>query len=108
MVCVNSTSATLALEAGKPVAVLGDAIYDVQGITHSGGLDSFWSRPTPPDLELYDAFKRVLHAKCLVRGGLASASATAILVRNSLTRLLSSEDPPVRQAEPARIIRAVS
>lgn len=107
MVCVNSTSATLALEAGTPVAVLGDAIYDIPGITHSGGLDSFWAHPSPPDPELYSAFKRVLHAKCLVRGGLASASATAILVRNSVARLLSDNQPPVRQSEPARIIRAV-
>lgn len=107
MVCVNSTSATLALEAGTPVAVLGDAIYDIKGVTHSGGLDSFWGRPTPPDQELYAAFKRVLHAKCLVRGGLASASATAILVRNSVARLLTDDQPPVRQSEPARIVRAV-
>jgi len=107
MVCVNSTSATLALEVGTPVSVLGDAIYDIKGITHSGGLDSFWARPTPPDAELYAAFKRVLHAKCLVRGGLASASATAILVRNSVARLLSDDLPPVRQSEPARIVRAV-
>ena len=107
MVCVNSTSATLALEAGTPVAVLGDAIYDIKGITHRGGLDSFWAHPTAPDAELYAAFKRVLHAKCLVRGGLASASATAILVRNSVARLLTDDQPPVRQSEPARIVRAV-
>lgn len=94
MVCVNSTSATLALEAGTPVAVLGDAIYDIRGITHWGGLDSFWSRPTVPDAELWDAFKRVLHARCLVRGGLASASANAILVRNSVARLLAEDPAP--------------
>lgn len=107
MVCVNSTSATLALEAGTPVAVLGDAIYDIKGITHSGGLDSFWAHPTPPDAELYAAFKRVLHAKCLVRGGLASASATAILVRNSVAKLLAGEEAAHWQAEPARISLAV-
>ena len=107
MVCVNSTSGTLALEVGTPVAVLGDAVYDVRGITHSGGLDSFWAHPTPPDAELYSAFKRLLHAKCLVRGGLASSSATAILVRNSVARLLADGELPVRQTEPARIVRVV-
>lgn len=106
MICVNSTSATLALEAGTPVAVLGDAIYDIEGITHSGGLDSFWTAPTPPDAELYGAFKRVLHARCLVRGGLASASATAILVRNSVARLLAEDEPQVRPREQARIVLA--
>ncbi len=107
MVCVNSTSATLALEAGTPVAVLGDAIYDIAGITHHGGLDSFWASPTPPDPKLWDAFKRVLHHRCLVRGGLASASATAILVRNSVARLLAEDRPQTLPSEPARIVRAV-
>lgn len=106
MVCVNSTSATLALEAGTPVAVLGDAIYDIAGITHSGGLDSFWARPTPPNAELYAAFKRVLHAKCLVRGGLASESATAVLVRNSVARLLADDAAPARRDGPSRMVLA--
>lgn len=88
MVCVNSTSGTLALSAGKPVIVLGDAIYDVPGITHQGHLDRFWDAPQAPDMGLYDAFRRVLHAHCLVRGGLASESATDTLVANSVERLL--------------------
>ncbi|MHA6718702.1 capsule biosynthesis protein [Sphingomonas sp. RS6] len=88
MVCVNSTSGTLALAAGKPVIVLGDAIYDVPGITHQGHLDRFWDAPMAPDMTLYDAFRRVLHDHCLVRGGLASQSATETLIENSLARLI--------------------
>ena len=91
MVCVNSTSGTLALENGIPVVVLGDAVYDVPGITHQGGLDQFWTKPERPDRQLYAAFKKLLHAKCLVRGGLASASATEILVQNSVERLLAED-----------------
>lgn len=108
MVCVNSTSGTLALEAGRPVAVLGDAVYDVKGITHGSGLDAFWTRPEAPDKALWTAFKRVLHQRCLVRGGLASKSATAILVSNSVARLLAEDTPPQRQAEPVRMLRAAS
>ncbi|MFM7028735.1 MAG: capsule biosynthesis protein [Chakrabartia sp.] len=91
LVCVNSTSGTLALDRGKPVAVLGDAIYDVPGITHQSGLDRFWTAPERPDARLYDAFKRLLHARCLVRGGLASKSALATLVDNATARLLASD-----------------
>lgn len=108
MVCVNSTSATLALEAGTPVAVLGDAIYDIRGITHWGGLDSFWNRPSPPDGALWDAFKRLLHARCLVRGGLASASANAILVRNSVARLLAEVQMSDRPDPASPALRAIS
>jgi capsular polysaccharide export protein len=93
MVCDNSTSGTLALEAATPVVVLGDAVYDLPGVTHQSGLDAFWLNPEPPSAELYDAFKRTLHARCLVRGGLASESALAILVRNSVNRLLVESGP---------------
>ena len=95
MVCVNSTSGTLALEKGIPVVVLGDAVYDVPGITHQSGLDRFWHQPERPDRELYSAFKKALHAKCLVRGGLASASAIETLVTNSVERLLSDDSDTV-------------
>ncbi|UYY76454.1 capsule biosynthesis protein [Sphingomonas sp. R1] len=101
MVCVNSTSGTLALTAGKPVIVLGDAIYDVPGVTHQGHLDRFWDAPQAPDMELYDAFRRVLHEHCLIRGGLASQSATETLIENSIERLLGDAD-----AEIARISEA--
>ncbi|MDE2560956.1 MAG: capsular biosynthesis protein [Sphingomonadales bacterium] len=89
MVCVNSTSGTLGLATGKPVIVLGDAVYNIPGITHQGGLDQFWSSPEPPDPALYEAFKRSLYARCLVRGGLASVSAMRILVENSVERLFA-------------------
>ncbi|HET9629150.1 MAG TPA: capsular biosynthesis protein [Novosphingobium sp.] len=94
MVCVNSTSGTLALEVGIPVIVLGDAVYDVAGVTHQGSLDGFWPQPEMPDGALYEAFKKVLHARCLVRGGLASASAIRILIANSVERLLAEDPAP--------------
>ena len=87
MTCVNSTSATLALAHGTPVCALGDAIYNIPGLTHQGHLDSFWSEPSPPEPGVYDAFRRVLVHRCLVRGGLASESAVSILVESILDRL---------------------
>lgn len=89
MVVVNSTSATFALAGGIPVKALGTAVYAMPGITAQQPLDRFWADPTPPDVALYDAFCRVLHHHCLVRGGLASESATRILVANALERLLA-------------------
>ncbi|MBC2651524.1 capsule biosynthesis protein [Novosphingobium aerophilum] len=94
MVCVNSTSGTLGLEVGSPVIVLGDAVYDVPGVTHQASLDSFWQAPELPDPALYKAFKKVLHARCLVRGGLASESAIHTLIANSVERLLADDLGP--------------
>ena len=109
MVCVNSTSGTLALSAGTPVIVLGDAVYDVPGITHQGSLDGFWSNPQSPDMTLYEAFKQVLHNQCLVRGGLASESATRILIENSVERLLTPlEAPPSKRVRRSKTLAPVT
>ncbi len=87
MVCINSTSATLALAHDVPVCTLGEAIYDLPGLTHQAHLDSFWTEPTAPEAGVYAAFRRVLIERCLVRGGLASESAVTILVDSMLERL---------------------
>jgi len=87
LVCVNSTSATLALANGTPVCTMGDAIYDLPGLTHQGHLDTFWSEPASPEPGLYRAFRRVLVDRCLVRGGLASESAVGTLVESIIARL---------------------
>jgi capsular polysaccharide export protein len=72
------------------VCTLGDAIYDIAGLTHQRHLDTFWSDPTPPEPGLYAAFRRVLVDRCMVRGGLASESAVATLVENMADRLCGS------------------
>ncbi|MEC3948585.1 capsule biosynthesis protein [Sphingobium sp. HWE2-09] len=88
VVTVNSTVGTLALNVGKPVVVLGHAVYKVPGVVYTGRLDDFWRAPRAPDLSLYSAFRRVLIDRCLVRGGLLSEQGLQLLVRNSVARLL--------------------
>lgn len=89
VVTVNSTVGTLALNVGKPVMVLGHAVYKVPGVAYTGSLDDFWQRPKAPDLRLYAAFRRVLIERCLVRGGLLSDEGLHMLVGNSVARLLA-------------------
>jgi capsular polysaccharide export protein len=104
MVCVNSTSATLALAAGSPVCTLGDAVYNIPGLTCQRHLDEFWGEPTPPEPGLYGAFRRVLVDRCLVRGGLASESAVQTLIKSMLERLgcsAESAEPPLDPVEMA-------
>jgi capsular polysaccharide export protein len=95
MICVNSTSGTLALAANSPVCTLGDAIYDVPGLTFQGHLDDFWTHAEPPEPGLYRAFRRVLVDRCLVRGGLASESAVETLVESMAHKLCQN---PERQS----------
>lgn len=92
-VMVNSTVGTLALNLGVPVAVLGDAVYDVEGVAYHGALESFWETPPKPDTQLWDAVRRVLIDRCLIRGGFLSEEGLTMLVDNAVERLTA----PVRQ-----------
>jgi capsular polysaccharide export protein len=87
VVTVNSTVGTLSLNSGKPVLVLGDAVYKVPGMVHGSGLDTFWAAPQAPDMALYSAFRRVLMKECLIRGGLLSEEGLRMLVDNAVARL---------------------
>jgi capsular polysaccharide export protein len=103
MICVNSTSATLALAAGTPVCTLGDAIYNIPGLTWQRHLDEFWGEPMPPEPGLYGAFRRVLVDRCLVRGGLASESAVQTLIKSMLSRLGCSAESAEPRLEPVEM-----
>lgn len=86
MVTVNSTAALSALQAGKPVKVLGAAIYDIEGLTDQKPLDLFWGKPDAPSADLRDAFLKLLAESIQVRGNFysragARAAAAAIAER---------------------------
>ena len=89
MVTINSTSGTLALAHGVPVIALGQAVYDIAGITFQGGLDAFWASPGRPDADLYAAFCRVLINRCLVPGGFFSEDGLARVTDGVIARFES-------------------
>lgn len=99
-VMVNSTVGTLALNSGKPVAVLGHAVYDIEGVVHKGPLDEFWGDPVPPDPALWRAVRRVIIDRSLVRGSFLSEEGLAMLVENAIPKLTS---PPPPSAEIVRV-----
>lgn len=86
-VMVNSTVGTLALNSGKPVAVLGHAIYDIEGVVHRGALEDFWVDPAPPEPDLWNAVRRVIIDRSLIRGSFLSEEGLAMLVENAIPRL---------------------
>jgi capsular polysaccharide export protein len=68
VVTVNSTVGLHALQRGTPLIALGDAVYDLPGLTHQGGLDAFWTAPEPVDAGLAADFVTALAATIQVRG----------------------------------------
>ncbi|ATU72168.1 capsule biosynthesis protein [Komagataeibacter rhaeticus] len=89
VVTINSTTGTLALASGVPIITLGQAIYDIPGITYQGSLNDFWCNPPPPDEEIFNAFRRVLIDRCLIEGGFFSEQGLDLLVRGTLQRIQS-------------------
>lgn len=87
MVTVNSTSGLRALQLGCPVKVLGDAIYDVPGLTAQTTLDDFWNAPTPPDPLLRDAFVRALAGTVQIRGSFYTEPGLSAAVEEATLRL---------------------
>lgn len=62
-IAMNSTVGISSLLHGTPVIALGDAIYDIPGLTHQGSLAEFLVDPGQVDAELFDAFRAwVRHA----------------------------------------------
>jgi capsular polysaccharide export protein len=87
VVTINSTSGTLALALGVPVIALGQAVYDIDGITFQGTLDDFWRDPGVPDMATFAAFRRVLIDRCLVAGGFFSDEALDKVTQGVVARL---------------------
>jgi capsular polysaccharide export protein len=103
LVTINSTSGTLALALGVPVIALGQAVYDIEGVTYQGKLDDFWSAPGKPDAETFSAFCRVLIDRCLVAGGFFSEEALAKVTEGVIARLeAASPLKPAVADKPAR------
>ncbi|HLY87549.1 MAG TPA: capsular biosynthesis protein [Acetobacteraceae bacterium] len=96
VVTINSTSGTLALALGVPVIALGQAVYDIEGITFQGSLDDFWHAPGKPDCETFAAFRRVLIDRCLVAGGFFSEEAL-VKVTDGVIRRLKEASPLVQR-----------
>jgi capsular polysaccharide export protein len=90
-VCVNSTAGLAAIEFGRPTVVLGRAIYDMPGMTHQGGLDSFWTAPEVPRAELYQAFRRVVLGTTQVNGAFATTRGRGLAVPAVTERLLAAQ-----------------
>ncbi|MFH1137328.1 MAG: capsular biosynthesis protein [Pseudomonadota bacterium] len=67
-VVINSTVGPSALFHNCPVVALGKAIYDMEGLTHQNGLDSFWTQPQYPNPEYVKAFRTVLANTACING----------------------------------------
>lgn len=89
VVTVNSTVGITALELGRPLKVLGQAIYDIAGLAYEGSLDDFWSSSHTPDPVFFQEFIKALAGSVMIRGGYFSKSGQTRALEEACQRLLS-------------------
>ncbi len=100
VVVVNSTVGLLSLQHGRPTLALGQAIYDVPGMTAQNGLDAFWRAPPKPDMDLVNAFIRAITGSIMIRGVFYSEPGLTAGVKAATERLLErSVNQPRMAAE---------
>ena len=87
LVTVNSTVGLRAIVLGRPVIALGQAVWDVPGLAHGDGLDSFWTDAAIPDPALRDAFLAALQATTQIRGVYYARAGRRVAVANTVERL---------------------
>ena len=87
VVTINSTIGVTALHLGVPVKVLGNAVFDVSGLTCQSPLDLFWSAPSAPDRRLMQDFLRALIGTTQVKGGYYEPTSQACAIAGFIERL---------------------
>jgi capsule polysaccharide modification protein KpsS len=83
-IAMNSTVGISSLLHDTPVIALGDAIYDIPGVTHQGSLGDFLVDPGEVDGELFEAFRAWVRHTTQINGSFhkrlaGSTSATGLI-----------------------------
>lgn len=82
-IAMNSTVGISSLVHRTPVIALGDAVYNIPGLTHQGSLASFLVDPGEVDRDLFEAFRTWIRHTTQINGSfhkrLDPGSATGLL-----------------------------
>jgi short-subunit dehydrogenase len=110
LVTVNSTLGVAALHHGIPVKALGNAVFDVAGLTSPLPLDAFWHDPRPPDPALMADFLRALIGATQVSGGYYARASQDCAIAGFVERLERGIHPlpPLNAAKLALAPRPVA
>lgn len=89
VVTVNSTVGGSALYHALPTKVLGEAIYDIAGLSYEGSLDQFWCDLQRPNMNLFHHFRNVVIHATQLNGGFYTSAGTRMAVKHSVPALLA-------------------
>jgi len=89
MITVNSTAGASAILHHRPTCTLAEPIYAMPGLTHQGGLDSFWMHAEAPDNTLFQRFRNTVIHTTQINGGFYTACGIDMAVANCLEVLMA-------------------
>ncbi|BBB25116.1 capsule biosynthesis protein [Amphritea japonica] len=103
-VTINSTVGVTGIQKLKPVITLGDAMYDIPGLTSQQTLKAFFQQPQPPNPELVDSFIRLMAATIQVHGSFISEKGREFAISEMSERLINNRvnQPGALLSEPPR------
>ena len=78
LVIINSTAGLAAVQRGLAVKCCGKAIFDMEGLTFQGNLDTFWTEGTAPHTATVNAFIAYLTRYSQINGALYAPKGMAI------------------------------
>ena len=96
-VLINSTVGMSSLFHKSPTIALGDAIYDIPGLTFQGRLDCFWRNTRRPDHKLFRDFRDVVIDHTQINGSFYSRRGIEMAVTGSLQRFGIPPEPEVEK-----------
>jgi capsular polysaccharide export protein len=79
VVTINSTVGLSALYHGKPLKVMGRAMYDMEGLTFQGKLSHFWTAPSRFDHGLWQRYRSYLISQTQLNGAFYGRDFQALL-----------------------------
>lgn len=89
-VTINSTVGLSAIFHKSPTITLGNAIYDMPGMTFQGNLNDFWRAPMKPDQELFHDFRRVVVFLTQINGGFYTERGIQLAIPHCIHRLTTN------------------
>ena len=91
VVTINSTVGLSALHMKCPTVALGDAFYNIAGLTHQGGLDTFWNEPSAPDSDLFDRFRAYVLETTQINGSYYAPRGKHLAIPEACRRLMAAQ-----------------
>jgi len=87
VVTINSSVGLKAIQHGKKLKIMGQAVYDLPGLVFPKDLDEFWKSEFVPDASFFADFIQVLASMFQIRGGWFSRNALECAVSEAVDRL---------------------